>query len=80
MHLLNLLDGLPVAKVVTGVADDSSQMTNEELEAQIEGFARKTWLSRTLGMTAEELEAEIDQEVGRIRRFARQSCSTRVAS
>jgi hypothetical protein len=66
-HLLNRLDGLPVAKVVTAEADDLSQMTNEELGAELEEFARKRWLSRTLGMTAEELEAEIDKEVQRIR-------------
>lgn len=34
-HLLNRIDGLPVAKVVTSEADDISLMTDEELEAEL---------------------------------------------
>jgi len=70
-HLLNRIDGLAVAKVVTSEADDLSMMTVEELEAEHEKVERKIWISRTLGMTAEELEVEIDKEVQRIRGFVR---------
>ena len=35
-HLLNRIDGLPVAKVVTSQADDLSGMTDEELVAEQE--------------------------------------------
>jgi hypothetical protein len=44
-------------------------MTDEEFDAEHEKLECNLWRSRTLGMTAEELEAEIDKEVQRIRSF-----------
>ncbi len=70
-HLLNRIDGLPTATVVSAEPDELSNMTDAELEAERDEIERKLWISRTLGMTAEELEAEIDKEVQRIRGFVR---------
>ena len=40
-HLLNRIDGLPVAKIVTAEADDLSGMTDEELAAEEERLREK---------------------------------------
>jgi hypothetical protein len=68
-HLLNRLDGLPVAKVITADADDLSDLTSEDIKAQLETYERFKWLDRALGMTDEKIEAEIGKDLQRIRGF-----------